>query len=553
MALSKEQFLQYRRSGMSIDDIVGMGDTEKARVSAGIKEHLAQPAKYDPSQYPLPIQMGGGMMKKTADIAMGISGFGERALKKVLPERVEKFLGLEKDKTVAEKLVPRELTKPETTGEAVGGLAVDLGIMFTDFPFKGLNLPSSLQKVSPVLNALDDFFKVGQPGLAGGLKGVARAGAKGAVEYGTKGGLLDRFSEESVKRGATTGAIAEMAVMGLTTAAKAVAPTKAKPKPGVVPEPIAGKPKVVPKPITQKPGYVPKPDDSMMNTPLTKKYTDKGWTSSSIMKKLKIKADATVKEVAQYVKRQMPVVGKQLDDATAKFKGEVDVSPAIKALRGYAKEQKKIGMSQNAELANELAMNLDFSPEVIRNGKMSMEEVVQWKQLWGKVTFQDPAAKWKKEVFDVAYRATREIAHQDKAIAKADDTFEALYALRDASRKAMPSVDAAAIKYEQAVERAMVDAIRKNAVQYQKYEQALEVAAKDAREAAIVAGKKYAQKAAIKAEEYTAKMAEADRVKYGIPTSMNPRAMLEYVHRVFAPAIKAVPPLAAEVTTWFTK
>jgi len=536
---------------MSIDDIVGVGggDPREAQVRADIQKHLAQPVqmdwlgkkvdveKADPSKYPLPVQIGGGIMKKTADIAMGISGLGERALKKVLPRKAEEFLGLEEGRTVAEKLVPRDITKPETTGERVGGIALDLGIMFTPFPFKGLNLPAGLANASPALNLLDDLFKVG---------------TRGAVEFGTKGGLLDRFSEESVKRGATTGAIAEMAVMGLTKFVGAIAPPKAPPKPSVVPEPIPGKPKIVPKPIPGKPGYVPKPDDSMANTPLLKQHTERGWTASSVMEKLKIKADATVKDVAQFVQRQMPFVGKQLDDATAKVKKDVDVNSFIRSMRNYAKEQRGVNMLENAKFADELATNIEYSPGVIKNGLMPMSEVVKWKQRFGKVTFQDPAVKWKKEVYDVARGAMREIAHQDKTVAKADETFEQLYALRDATRKAMPSVDAAALKYEQAAEKEIVNTIRQNAVQLQKYEQALEVAAKAVREKAIVAGEKYAQKVAIKGGEYTAKMAEADRVKYGIPTSVNPRAIMEYVSRVFLPAIKESPKVLAEFMSMIT-
>ena len=193
------------------------------------------------------------------------------------------------------------------------------------------------------------------------------------------------------------------------------------------------------------------------------------------MKKLGIKADETVKGVAQFVKKNLPMAGDKLDDAVANTKiKEVDVSPVTGALKSYAKKLKSAGQSTRAEFANQLALNLDFSEGVIRNGTMSIDEAVKTKQFWGKLTFEDPAMKWQKEVYNVGLKAMRGIIHQDKAIAAADETFESLYALQGATNKAMPSVEKAVLKYNQAVEKAYIGAIRTNAVNLVKYEQKLE-------------------------------------------------------------------------------
>ena len=256
--MTREEYILSRRGGASVGG--ALGSSRKAQVSSDIKKLVAQPVRGDTSKLPLFAQFGGGVMKKTADIAMGISGLGEKVLQKTVSAvspRAAEFLGLEEGRTVAERLVPRELTKPETTGETVGGLAVDLAIMFSSTPLKGLNMPTWIKQASPVLNALDDFVRVG---------------TKGAAEYGLKSGLLDRFSEESVKRGAVGGALGEMAAMGLT---KAVALKKAK---GIAKIEKTAR-EMVGKPIKKAPGYVPQPSDKMADFQLLKKDAAKGLTA----------------------------------------------------------------------------------------------------------------------------------------------------------------------------------------------------------------------------------------------------------------------------------
>lgn len=504
MPLTLEQFKSLKENGFTTEEII---ELEKEPVSA-VKPILSFPQEFEKSEslinkidilpfspkkvsYSKELLKGGleiakGVGKKAAETTTGFSSLMEKGIRALLPKSVETVLEFPEKSTTARELVPKELTEPKGIGQQIGSTGLSLAVLFASTPFKGLGLPNVIANSSKYLK---------------GFNTVLKFGTKGAMEFGTKEAILTGGDLKAVERATLIGVAGELLGVGFGGLLKKAAPATV---------PLVEKVLKPLKPILKKPTYIPKPRISPENMEIPQKYLEQGVKMKDLLVKNNFQSK-TVNEVFLEASDKIKKLVVPLNKAIGVVKEKVDIKPILETLEKFIKNQKKIGMTAKAKFAKTIKRNIEYSSkEVLQKKKMSLEEIVQWRRLFDKAVFKDPAvAEIAQESFKNAGNSARNIINKFPKVAKLDEQLTEIYDIQNAMRQGLPKVDKAMSQYEKAIEKAVMQAMQDNARMIAQYEEKMG---------------QYNQRVELAIKE--------EAIKGGLPSGWGPKQLTDFARRI---------------------
>jgi hypothetical protein len=266
----------------------------------------------------------------------------------------------------------------------------------------------------------------------------------------------------------------------------------------------------MPKPIPGVPKYIPKPLDLAQNVKLSDRLTKQGKTAGSILKDQGF-VSTTVPDVFLEAVKKIGTLGSQLQQKASSI-GPVSIKPFSEWMDTFKSNMRKIKANEKADFASEVQWQLE-TETFQSGGNLPMTEIIKWKNLFDTAKFEDPATAQKaKQVYFEAANGLRKVIEQYPEIKNLDAQLTEIYGIRDATQKAMPKVNDAMRKYEQAVATEAIRATDVNTKKMVEYEQKLGI-----------------------------KMREWEKQKNALPSGWSPRQLLEFGNRVLIPFLLETP------------